>query len=101
MFTFTGYLNQRHFAYAAGLRIGLFVASVLAFPVALYGLTIMTDCRGGDACGALGLVAAFAYKPLVAYLFVFAFWGYRCAVHAMQVCLCGSVSPYRCYWRRI
>ena len=76
MFTFTGYLNQRRFAYAAGVRIGLFIASLLAFPFALYGLTILTDCRStGGACGAVGLVGAMAFKPLVAYLFVFSFFG--------------------------
>jgi len=76
MFTFTGYLNQRRFAYAAGFRIGLFIASVLAFPFALYGLAILTDCRSvGGACGAVGLVGAMAFKPLVAYLFVFSFLG--------------------------
>lgn len=76
MFAFIGYVNQRHFAYAAGLRIGLFVGSVFAFPFLLNGLTILTDCRSvGGACGALGLVGAMAFKPLVAYLFVFSFLG--------------------------
>ncbi len=74
MFTFTGYLNQRRFAYAAGLRIGLFVASVLAFPFALYGLKFLTDCRSVDGtCGTVGLVGAMTFKPLVAYLFVLSF----------------------------
>ncbi|WP_271894212.1 hypothetical protein [Candidatus Phyllobacterium onerii] len=76
MFTFTGYLNQRRFAYAAGLRIGLFVASILAFPFALYGLKFLTNCRSVDGtCGAVGLVGAMAFKPLVAYLFVLSFLG--------------------------
>jgi uncharacterized membrane protein YhaH (DUF805 family) len=74
--TFTGYLDRKRFAIAAGIRIGLFVLSVVLFPLLLMGLANASGCRGvGGACGALGLVVAMAYKPLVAVAFVFSFVG--------------------------
>ena len=69
MFTFTGYFDRSGYLLAAILRIGLFVASIFVFPFALALLVNPKSC--GDACGALGLVAAMAYKPFVAYLFIF------------------------------
>lgn len=73
MFTFTGYLDRRGYLLAAMLRIGLFIASIFVFPFSLALLVNPKSC--GDACGALGLVAAMAYKPFVAYLFIFSMVG--------------------------
>src|SRR5215203_5414852 len=76
VFTFSNYLDPKRFAIAAGIRIGLFIVSIVIFPLLLWGIANASGCRGvGGACGALGLVVAMAYKPLVAVAFIFSFAG--------------------------
>src|SRR5215204_6604677 len=76
VFTFSNYLDPKRFAIAAGIRIGLFIVSIVIFPPLLWGIANASGCRGvGGACGALGLVVAMAYKPLVAVAFIFSFAG--------------------------
>src|SRR5215208_6748778 len=76
VFTFSNYLDPKRFAIAAGIRIGLFIVSIVIFPLLLWGVANASGCRGvGGACGALGLVVAMAYKPLVAVAFIFSFAG--------------------------
>ena len=76
MFTFTGRIGRKAFFWGSALRIALFAATVVGFPLFLTALVSMTGCRGiGGACGAVGLVGAMAYKPLVFVLFVFSFIG--------------------------
>ncbi|WP_088347558.1 MULTISPECIES: DUF805 domain-containing protein [Rhodomicrobium] len=76
MFEFYGSIGRRRFFWAATVRIGLFVASVAGFPFLLKALAIVTKCQSvGGACGALGLVASVAFKPLAFALLVFSFIG--------------------------
>ena len=76
MFTFAGYLSRKPFIRASVLRIGLFFASVVGFPFLLMAVAAVTNCRSvGSACGAVGLLAATAFKPLAFVLFVFSFVG--------------------------
>ncbi len=72
MFRFAGHIGCQRFFWASALRIGLFVASIAGFP---WVVAATTGCRGTDACGAIGLVAATAFRPLVFVLFVFSFAG--------------------------
>jgi uncharacterized membrane protein YhaH (DUF805 family) len=74
MFNFEGYLERRQYALASVLRLGLFAASVLGFPLFLLALKTVTKC-GNDTCGAVGLVSAMAFKPLAFALFTFSFVG--------------------------
>src|SRR5262245_61897272 len=73
MFKFSGYLDRKRFLLASLIRIGLYIASVFAFPFFLRML--LTTMRCGDACGVVGILAATAVKPLVFVLFVFSFVG--------------------------
>src|SRR5262245_59979910 len=75
MFKFAGTLGRKGFCLAAGLRIGLFLASVVAFPFFLMVLAAGTDCRRVGACGAIATIGAAAYKPLVFAIFAFSFVG--------------------------
>ncbi|MGA7999766.1 MAG: hypothetical protein WCA28_33295 [Bradyrhizobium sp.] len=76
MFKFDGCMGRGRFLQAAALRLGLFIASVFAFPFLLMGLASASGCeRIGGACGALGLVAATAFKPLAFILFVLSLIG--------------------------
>jgi uncharacterized membrane protein YhaH (DUF805 family) len=76
MFTFLGVMGRRRFLWAAGARIALFAASVAAFPLFMMTLATLTGCQSvGGACGAVGLLGAMAYKPLVFTCLVFSFIG--------------------------
>jgi uncharacterized membrane protein YhaH (DUF805 family) len=76
MFKFDGCLDRGKFLRAAALRIGLFIASVVAFPFLLLGIARLSGCAGvGGACGALGLVVSMAIKPLAFILLVFSLIG--------------------------
>ncbi len=76
MFTFDGFIDRNTFLRASALRLGLFVASVVGFPFLLMAIVVISNCRGiGGACGAVGLVAGTAFKPLAFVLFVFSFCG--------------------------
>jgi uncharacterized membrane protein YhaH (DUF805 family) len=76
MFKFFGRLGRKQFLWAAALRIGLFVASVIGFPFFLMALATMSNCRSvGGACGAVALVGAVAFKPTAFVLFVFSMAG--------------------------
>jgi uncharacterized membrane protein YhaH (DUF805 family) len=75
MFRFAGRLGRKRFLWASVLLIGLYLASVAGFPFLLSYLAAATDCRSSDACGAVGLVAAIVYKPLVFALLAFSFVG--------------------------
>ena len=76
MFKFAGTLGRKWFCLASGLRIGLFLASVVAFPLFLMGLAAATGCRRVEgACGVVGVIGAAAFKPLAFAIFVFSFVG--------------------------
>jgi uncharacterized membrane protein YhaH (DUF805 family) len=76
MFSFYGRLGRKAFLWASGLRVALFVASIVGFPFFLQAIATLSNCRSvGGACGAVGLVGSAAYKPLVFALFVFSFVG--------------------------
>jgi uncharacterized membrane protein YhaH (DUF805 family) len=74
MFKFHGTLDRRQFLWAAALRIGLFVASIVGFPFLVRAVASATRC-GVDTCGAVGLITAMAFKPLAFMIFVFSFVG--------------------------
>ncbi len=74
MFKFHGYLARSQFMWGAGLRIALFLASIIGFPFLVRALAQATRC-GIDTCGALSLVTAMAFKPLAFVIFVFSFVG--------------------------
>jgi uncharacterized membrane protein YhaH (DUF805 family) len=74
MFTFHGTMGRQQFLGASALRIGLFLATVVGFPFLVRALVMASRCSA-DTCGALGLVAAVALKPLAFTLFVFSFVG--------------------------
>ena len=76
MLKFNGVINRGTFLWAAALRLGLFIASVVGFPFLLMAIVSASGCRGiGGACGAVGLIAGTAFKPLAFILFVFSFCG--------------------------
>lgn len=76
MFRFFGTIGRKAFLRGSAFRIGLFVASVFGFPFLLIALGAITNCRGiGGACGAVGVLAAVALKPLAFVIFVFSFVG--------------------------
>ena len=76
MFKFAGTMGRKWFLWASGLRIGLFLASVVGFPFFLMALFAITGCgRVGGACSAVGVIGAAAFKPLAFAIFVFSFVG--------------------------
>jgi uncharacterized membrane protein YhaH (DUF805 family) len=76
MFNFVGVINRGTFLRASGLRLALFIASVVGFPFLLMAIVAASNCKGaGGACGALGLVVGTAFKPLAFILFVVSFCG--------------------------
>jgi uncharacterized membrane protein YhaH (DUF805 family) len=73
---FAGRLSRGRYARAAAIRIGLFVAATLAFPLLLYAIIKSSNCGGiGGACGALALVVSFYFKPPLYLIFVISFIG--------------------------
>jgi uncharacterized membrane protein YhaH (DUF805 family) len=76
MFKFDGCIDRGTFLRSAALRIALFIASIVAFPFLLVSVASLSGCaRVGGACGAVGLVASMAFKPLAFILFVFSLMG--------------------------
>lgn len=75
MFTFHGTLSRKQFLRAAALRIGLFAASIVGFPLLVWALATHTNCAGAGACGVVGIIAAMAFKPTAFVLFAFSFVG--------------------------
>jgi uncharacterized membrane protein YhaH (DUF805 family) len=76
MLRFYGRIGRARFAWGAGLRIALYIASVAGFPFFLAALASITGCRSvGGACGAVGLIGSMAFKPIVFVLFDFSFVG--------------------------
>ena len=75
MFRFAGRLGRKRFIWASVLRIGPYLATIAGFPFLLSYLATATNCRGADACGAVGLVTAMVFKPLVFALLAFSFVG--------------------------
>ncbi len=75
MFKFAGFINRKRFLGASMLRIGLLLASIAGFPYLMAALGSASNCRAADACGAVGLVGALVFKPLVFVLFVLSFLG--------------------------
>lgn len=70
MFGMRGTLARGRFAWAAALRVVLFVASVLLFPIFMTWF-VGTNCQSvPGACGATGLIGSMIFKPLVAIVFI-------------------------------
>jgi uncharacterized membrane protein YhaH (DUF805 family) len=76
MLKFNGVIDRGKFLWGSALRLGLFIASVVGFPFLLMAVVSVSGCKGiGGACGAVGLIAGTAFKPLAFILFVFSFCG--------------------------
>jgi uncharacterized membrane protein YhaH (DUF805 family) len=71
MFKFDGCIDRGTFLRSAALRIALFIASIVAFPFLLASVASLSGCaRVGGACGAVGLLASMAFKPLAFILLI-------------------------------
>ncbi|MEP7239307.1 MAG: hypothetical protein ABI697_00335 [Devosia sp.] len=64
-------IDRKTFALGILLRIGLFVAATLAFPFLLQGSVGSSNCSSVQgACGAVALLFAAAFKPLIFLAFL-------------------------------
>jgi uncharacterized membrane protein YhaH (DUF805 family) len=73
---FAGTLSRGAYARAAAIRIAAFIAMTAAFPFLLMAILKVSGCAGiGGACGALGLVVAIYFKPVIYLAFVVSFVG--------------------------
>jgi hypothetical protein len=71
MFRMSGRLEPAPFRRAAFVRVALFAASIVAFPLLVVAVAWLSGCRStGGACGALAAVMSMALKPLFFILLV-------------------------------
>src|SRR5215475_3273437 len=83
MLELTGHLDRRQFLSAAGLRIGLFLVSVVGFPSLWIAAAQLLGCGGTPesastwvlSCAWVSFAAAIWFKPLALSVFVFSLIG--------------------------